>query len=490
MTVDVMRRTRLGSVRGLEEAGAQSFLGLRYAEPPKRFQAPVRSGAWGSVYDATLPRARAMQGPDRGRLVDAAGPTSEDSLFLNIHVPAAPADVLRPVIFWVHGGSLTNGSANESDGSTLARLADAVVVCPNYRLGIFGMADLRRCGAEFAVTPSLWLLDLVAALEWVRDHIADYGGDPGRVLAAGQSAGGAAVLALVGVGAADGLITSVMANSPACLSADHSHVAERVAGIRGTSADEALGYLLDAPADDLVDLQVSTPGLLAGAIVDGTVLTAPLDELLRQRRPAVPLVTGFTRNEGAAINAVLGDVLPEPIVDLLASHFAAPPVGGLANVPAYLERLRAIHPWSSAYELIQLVGTDICRRTSTEYVQATRDAGGQAWQYRLEVPTTMGGQPADSPHSCDIPFTFNWFANPTPPDNGFLRIDHPGAPALANRWTAMIAQFARTGDPSGLLGTWPSWDPATRPTLLISPDACTLTHNLDPEYPTSIWPAA
>ena len=118
------------------------------------------------------------------------------------------------MLFWIHGGGLVNGSANEYDGSMLAAQGDVVVVTINYRLGLFGYLDLSPLGDKFAGSGSNGFRDQVLALDWVRDNITDYGGDPGNITIFGESAGGASVLALLATPAADGLYHKAIAHSP------------------------------------------------------------------------------------------------------------------------------------------------------------------------------------------------------------------------------------------------------------------------------------
>lgn len=186
-------QTRLGRVRGVAHGRGVAFLGLRYAKPPTgalRFAPPEPSGSWGDVYDATRLPPRCLQGP----APDLVGwpsdtPQSEDCLFLNVYTPAAD-ERKRPVMLWIHGGSYVIGSANEYDGSVLAAQGDVVVVCINYRLNVFGFVDLSRLDSRLAGSASNGFRDQIAALHWVRDNIADYGGDPDKVTIFGESAGG------------------------------------------------------------------------------------------------------------------------------------------------------------------------------------------------------------------------------------------------------------------------------------------------------------
>ena len=170
--------TRLGKVRGTQRARVHLFLGLRYGEPPRRFLSPVASGSWRGTFDATSSPNRALQHKTEGTLgAPILGEMSEDCLFLNIATPDNTGR-LRPVLFWIHGGGFINGSGNELDGTVLAEQGDVVVVAVNYRLGSFGLLDLSSHGPEYKGSSSNSIRDLVLAMQWVRDNIEDYGGDP------------------------------------------------------------------------------------------------------------------------------------------------------------------------------------------------------------------------------------------------------------------------------------------------------------------------
>lgn len=210
--------TRAGTLTGIEKSGTKTFYGIPYAAPPVgslRWQPPQKISAWSGERDATAPGNRSIQIPYMEALagMGAPGEESEDCLYLNIFAPDAD-NRPRPVMVWIHGGAYIQGSANEYDGGILAAENDVVIVAINYRLGIFGYMDLSPLGAEYEGSASLGFQDQIAALEWVRDNIADYGGDPENVTIFGESAGGGSVLALMGAPKAKGLFHKAIAFSP------------------------------------------------------------------------------------------------------------------------------------------------------------------------------------------------------------------------------------------------------------------------------------
>ncbi|HWM65148.1 MAG TPA: carboxylesterase family protein, partial [Steroidobacteraceae bacterium] len=216
-------QTRLGQVRGQDRGRTLAFLGLRYAKPPTgvlRFTPPQPCESWTGVYEATKLPPFAVQPPEpplvpiviNGR-PQLQGRQSEDCLFLNIYTPAADQRK-RPVLVWIHGGGYTVGSANEYDGGILAAQGDVVVVCINYRLGVFGFTDFSGLDKGLAGSASNGFRDQIEALRWVRNNIADYGGDPAHVTIFGESAGGGSVLALLAAPSAEGLFHRAIAHSP------------------------------------------------------------------------------------------------------------------------------------------------------------------------------------------------------------------------------------------------------------------------------------
>ncbi|HSE04277.1 MAG TPA: carboxylesterase family protein, partial [Methylomirabilota bacterium] len=220
--MDVMVETRRGAVRGVAAAGVAVFRGLPFARPPVgalRFRPPEPPEPWSGVRDATRFGASATQ---NGALV---GPlmslgitrTAEDCLYLNVWTPRADR-ARRPVLVWIHGGAFVLGSGSQTlyDGATLARRGDVVVVTINYRLGALGFLRARdRFGARLPATGNEGLLDQVAALEWVRDEIEAFGGDPGNVTIFGESAGAMSCATLLGLPRARGLFHRAILQSGA-----------------------------------------------------------------------------------------------------------------------------------------------------------------------------------------------------------------------------------------------------------------------------------
>ncbi len=196
--------TQAGKVRGLVTQGVHGFKGIRYGTDtgPRRFMPALAPVSWKNILDATEYGAAS---PQTGKEETA---TSEDCLFLNIWTPGLRDGARRPVMFYIHGGAYSHGSGSSPlyDGTRLCHRGDVVVVTVNHRLNAFGYLYLARLGGpQFADSGNAGMLDLVMALRWVRDNIAEFGGDPGRVMLFGQSGGGAKIATLMGMPVARGL---------------------------------------------------------------------------------------------------------------------------------------------------------------------------------------------------------------------------------------------------------------------------------------------
>jgi para-nitrobenzyl esterase len=472
-TIDETIETRLGDVRGRAHEGGLAFLGLRFAAPPTgalRFAPPQPPDPWSGVYDATKPGPRALQAPSPPLLATPADARyDEDCLFLNVYTPAAD-ERRRPVLFWIHGGGYTIGSGADYDGGVLARQGDVVVVTINYRLGVLGFTDLSGLDASLAGSASNGFRDQIAALAWVRDNIADYGGDPGCVTIFGESAGAGSVLALLAAPSADGLYHRAVAHSPGgggMAPANDVPKLEKALSLRG---DALLQRLRTIPAADLVRLQTSA-GLSNTASIDGFVITRPTVEAIRQRAAAgVPLIAGSNRDEGTLFSAL--GVEGGGVIDGIAA-------GVMQGDPsAYLARLRSAHAGAPEADIDLMVWTDMFRRAALRAAEAATVAGPGGWLYRFDLATTGMGGKLGATHGAEVPFTFNWFASSAGMpggSEGLFSLYDPNDPAvrrLAEAWSATVIAFARTGDPNGAgLPAWPRYAAADRASLVMGAES-------------------
>ena len=216
---DPIVATPSGKIRGLSRDGVCTFKGIPYGAPTGgdgRFSAPKPAASWTGVRDALHFGDHCPQNaaPPTGAFSSWAERTSvpsEDCLVLNVWTPNVGDGVKRPVMFWIHGGgyAVGSGSSPAYDGTRLAQKGDVVVVTVNHRLNVFGYLYLEElCGPDYGRSANAGHLDLVAALRWVKDNIASFGGDPGNVMIFGEFGGGGKVSALLAIPAAKGLVSS------------------------------------------------------------------------------------------------------------------------------------------------------------------------------------------------------------------------------------------------------------------------------------------
>jgi para-nitrobenzyl esterase len=334
-------RVAQGVARGIQERGVEAWRGLPYAAPPiaeRRFRAPAPVEPWEGIRDASkfgpvCPQSRS------GNFIGVSKDQemSEDCLTLNVMRPPARADdaTALPVMVFIHGGAYAVGSAAEypRNGESLVRQGRIIYVSFNYRLNVLGYLDFTRFSTPTLTFDSnLGLRDQVAALEWVHDNIAAFGGDPDNVTVFGESAGGNAVTTLMATPAASGLFAKAIAQSAPTNAIYPKAVTARWAdeymeflsarvdpeGLDTTSREDAGALLMRAEASDLVeaavDLTLSTPDRNPGTlalcpVIDGDFLPErPLDAFKRGRAMRIPLIIGTNDREGSLFTGRL-DIL-------------------------------------------------------------------------------------------------------------------------------------------------------------------------------------
>ncbi|GAA0986146.1 MULTISPECIES: carboxylesterase/lipase family protein [Streptomyces violaceusniger group] len=291
--------TDKGVVAGAAADGVARYLGIPYAAPPVgglRWQPPAPAAPWPGVRPADHHGARCVQ-------TATGGPgTSEDCLYLNVHAPEQRTDRPLPVLFWIHGGGFMSGGGDLYDGSLLARTNDIVVVTINYRLGVFGFLDLPGLSERGA--GNYGLLDQQAALRWTQRNIAAFGGDPGRVTIAGESAGGQSVCALLASPPARGLFDRAIIQSGGCPSLTAAQATARgkryadAAGCRDSVAD--VSCLRAKRTDELLAAGGDFGGILNGPLPVSGVPELPVTPGLAVRSGRftnVPILIGTNRDE-------------------------------------------------------------------------------------------------------------------------------------------------------------------------------------------------
>ncbi len=462
----------LGTVRGIYENGARSYYAIPYAEPPVgalRWQSPVASGPWTGTLDGSeKPEACAQSALSFGAL------GSEDCLFLNVHTPAT-ATTDAPVVVWIHGGAFVFGEGVQTDRGTrgdLLAVEGAVVVSMNYRLGAFGffvndaLDTAGNAGFE----------DQILALEWVRDHIADFGGDPANVTIVGESAGGLSVcLHLVAPRSRD-LFARAISESGLCDSVlspreERLEVSNDLVTALGcdTAPDEAT-CLRDATMDAVRDSSGldGVFGTLTSRVrpwwpyADGVVVPEQFRAAVENDRIAdVPLIVGWNRNEGTLFIDLAersGVVADEATYHDLAMSLAAT-IGAEPSVVEAQYPL-ADYPDPGA-ALGAMLGHAALACPSRRAAALLAENGHDVHVYRFEYPDASF-QLVERPerdlgafHSAEIQFVFGRPARLTRPR--FTEEEAALSSAMQGAWL----RFVRTGDPSDATLAWPAYDAAT-----------------------------
>lgn len=460
--------TRFGDVKGLRQNGTLHFRGLPYAQPPTgdlRFRAPQKSEPSIELIDATEFPNRCVQAPS-GIFGQAIGTTSEDCLYLNIVTPSIEGSD-RPVMFWIHGGGFTQGSANGYDGSMLAIQGDVVVVTINYRLGLLGYLDLSPFGDEYAGSANNGMRDQVLALEWVRDNIADFGGSAENVTIFGESAGGASVLTLLATPSADGLFHKAIAHSPG---ATETPPADHVNGLLehlSTTKDLVVDKLNGMSADELFALQEALADF--GAAIDGIVVTRSPNEAIRDRgAKGVPLIAGTNRDEGTFFSALFALFAPNAAAEFLDGMARAVTAG--ADPQPFIDALRAEDPSADDMKILERIFDAMFLKSALGSATQATLAGNGGWLYQFDYATTkpVFGRSVGATHAAEIPFTFNRFNSPDPGELFGYDTKDAVASELAQRWSDTLIAFARTGNPNEAgLPKWPQYDSETRATMVL-----------------------
>jgi para-nitrobenzyl esterase len=465
--------TTAGKVRGYTDSGISVFKGIPYGAntAETRFQPPLPAPAWSGIREADkfgpiAPQPAARRGltttPDDAQI-------SEDCLRLNVWTPALHDGGKRPVLVYFHGGAYNGGSVNEDlyDGVHLCRKGDVVVVTVNHRLNGFGFLYLAElAGPKYAESGNAGMLDLVLALRWVHDNIAEFGGDPGCVTIFGQSGGGAKCATLMAMPAAHGLFQRVWTMSGQQLTGrtrEHATAdARRVLKNLGITPDH-VDEINRVPMDKLI---AAMRGGGWTPVVDGVAL--PRDPFSPDASPLskdVPMVLGNTNDE---TRNLIGGAKPE----LFSLTWVQLPVAIEANVKPFIGNLspedivaeyRKLYPAYSPSDVF-FAATTAARSWKGMVLESERRAeqGGPTWVYYVNWASPADGGKWKAPHMIDIPLVFDNVAQ------SHYTAGSADAQKLADAMSSALLAFARNGNPNTReIPQWPRFNVEHRPTMIF-----------------------
>jgi para-nitrobenzyl esterase len=490
--------THSGQVRGTRADGVSTFLGVPYGSDTSthRFQPARPPAPWTGVRDCVrlgpqCPQmainATGMTGP--GANMDSAfikqvmtlfragmeeGNEGENCLVLNVYTPDASPRRKRPVMVWLHGGGFSIGSAGDPqyNGSALARRGDVVLVALNHRLNALGYLYLGALHEDFADSGNVGQLDIVLALQWVRDNIAAFGGDAGNVMIFGESGGGAKVSALLATPPARGLFhKAVVQSGPGLTMGDKAaaaaHAERTLEKLGVAQADvhrlQTMDYriVLNAASAAAAAMGPGGRGVMS-PVVDGRSLPAhPFTPAAPEASRDVPVIIGTTKDESTLFLAAtpgFGTLSEEQTRQRATAMLGSK---GAAAIDIY----KLLRPNDSPTHWLTRLATDMgtwinsIRLAERKYAQH----GAPVYMYRLDWETPVLGGVMKSPHGLDVPLVFDTVET----KRGVLG-PGPEPQQLAVVMSQAWINFARSGNPSQSGLTWPAYDTASRQTLLFN----------------------
>ena len=488
---ETVAATRAGRVRGVMADGVHAFLGVPYAAPPVgplRLASPRPAAAWQGERDATKPGPAPIQtlGGPAAWIYEGAEPQGEDCLNLNVWTPALTGN--RPVMVWLYGGAWRGGHASvaAADGRHLAKAGDVVVVAMNYRLGALGWLahpDLRD--AETGAAANWGLQDQIFALRWVKDNIANFGGDPGNVTIFGESAGGTNVVLIAQNERSSGLCHKVIAQSPALFtspsfvdlaeaSAYADAVAKRlntnVAGLRAVPAaqlqmaevQEARARATPARIEPFFIAPVRDNALVAEWPRDNDKLTVPL--LIGTNRDEAKFWFDLVQPSGQPVPGLklpADDAAMSDQVSALIKYYYPDPakLSAAEVIAAYRQAIKQSGGSDAVKDVFPEMYTDALFRIQVTQLAARQTKRGRpAYMYEFAQPLKAPGR--GTPHTAEVPFVFGTNAHPFLADKVGAG---PEATAIARATMEIWSTFARTGKPeTAVTGAWPVYSAEKR----------------------------
>jgi para-nitrobenzyl esterase len=467
--------TKYGDIRGYNDGPVKVFKGVPYGAPTggaNRWLPPQPPAPWSGIRDTTTAGPMSPQNLGAPMAEETAmlqtAPMNEDCLNLNVFTPqVGKKSGKRPVMVWFHGGGFAAGSGNATsyDGRNLAHKHDVVFVTVTHRLNVFGFLYLGdQFGAQYAQSGDVGVLDLVAALNWVKDNISNFGGDPDNVTIFGQSGGGAKVTVLMAMPAAKGLFKHAIAESGAVTrgmsKAQGAENAKRLMSALGVTT---LAQLQAVPQDKLLSAMNETH-FPAAPVVDGTALpTDPFDPTAPALSRDVPFMVGTTETE-----AVFFPSTPLDPIDDAKFHdlIKAATKASDADVDHLIGVFRHAYPGKDNTYLAQLLLSQTTfQERSVQVAELKADQGGApVYVYYFTKHTPVRGGKLRAPHTLEIPYAMDSLAK-AEPIIGPVTAEQQ---ALADKVSSAWVSFARTGNPNNpKIPHWPAFDTKTRSIMII-----------------------
>ena len=478
-----------GRLEGTVEAGVRHFFGIPYAKPPtgdRRFRAPVKNEAWTGVRKASELPKRCAQPTS---LNTGEGTDNEDCLYLNVWTPQPAPSSPLPVLVWIHGGGNQNGATSDPvpgvperlfyDGHSFAENHGVVMVSLNYRLGVLGYFSHPELRDEGSPSGNQGLLDQKMALEWVRDNIAAFGGDPENVTLFGESAGARNVCFHVVSPGSRGLFHRAISESGDCTGSSRTRAQAESEGdvfaeaVGCSDSGDVLACLRNKPAGDLINAKEPGEAPPAGPgggsysgraqlwdfrpTADGDVIPRlPRDLFLAGEIARVPYIMGTNNEEGGL------------------AHLTAPPAetdedfqGALERrFGAFASRVAETYPVSKFptpnAALIRVTTDERYACAVQDFAERATAAGLEVHAYNFNMPYVITGlAPLGPAHAAELTYVFN-----------SLREDQPeGADKVSALMQGYWSRFAKAGDPNGAgTPTWPKFDAVKKTRLGIAAD--------------------
>lgn len=487
--------TIYGKVRGYVDNGVFAFRGIPYAKAD-RFMPPQAPDKWEGVRQFTIYGPQAMQGKAqnwKGQSDENFGfqfcvePMNEKECFvLNVWSNGINDGKKRPVWVWIHGGGFSAGSANQLpffDGRSLAKKGDIVVVTVNHRLNTLGYLDLRGLGGKYSESVNLGMQDLVAALQWVHDNIANFGGDPNTVTIDGQSGGGAKVSTLMAMPSAAGLFHRAIVQSGSSLTVGDGQASKafglafiKALGITPEEADK----LNDFTYEELVAASRKASAIMAesGQAIAGRGGEGPaLDGKYIVQHPFDPTPADFSKNVSMLIGSNLNEsgyrnrqlITPQTLDQVKATLTER---YGAENADKYIAAYKKAYPNDNKPQ--HILTTSVRTRALQQAAVKNAQGGAPAYVYLFEWQSPVNDGSLGAAHGMELPFMFNNIAMARTLTGG-----GKDAYALADKISSAWISFVKTGNPNcKLLPKWEPYNPQKGATMIFD-NKCQVKYNFD-----------